>query len=57
MDETQKPPSVAMKRLLLQAVKCAECGTRVAEWQGDVLVIEGKHHGETHVTLIVPNRT
>ena len=33
-------------------VRCAECGTPVAEVQGETLVIRSKHHGDQHVTVI-----
>jgi hypothetical protein len=33
-------------------VHCSSCETPVAEWQGSVLLIKSKHHGESHVTAI-----
>ena len=37
-----------------KVVFCACCHTPVAEWQGDVLVILGRHHMERHVTVLSP---
>ena len=33
-------------------VRCAECGTPVAEVQGEALVIRSVHHGDRHVTVL-----
>lgn len=33
-------------------VRCAECGTPVAEVQGEALVIRSTHHGDKHVTVL-----
>jgi len=33
-------------------IRCAECGTPVAEVQGNNVLIRSKHHGETHVTVL-----
>lgn len=35
-----------------EPVKCDECGTPVAEVNGEVLIIRRKHHGEPHVTIL-----
>ena len=36
----------------LRKIPCSDCGTTVAERQGDVLVLKIKHHGQTHTTAI-----
>ena len=33
-------------------IRCAECGTPVAEVQGGALVIRSIHHGNGHVTVL-----
>jgi hypothetical protein len=33
-------------------IRCAECGTPVAEVQAGALVIRSKHHGNAHVTVL-----
>ena len=41
-----------MARKLAEYIRCALCGTPVAEWQGDSLIIIDRHHGEKHTTVI-----
>ena len=36
----------------MQKIKCAECGTPVAEVQGNELVIRTQHHGREHITVL-----
>ena len=33
-------------------LRCQECGTPVAEIRDGHLLIRGKHHGQTHLTII-----
>ncbi len=33
-------------------IVCSTCSTPIASLQGDKIVIESRHHGERHVTVI-----
>lgn len=40
------------RRLRVNALPCAQCGTPFAEVVGGALVIRSKHHGREHVNVL-----
>lgn len=36
----------------MNTIRCSQCSVIAAEIKGDALIIQARHHGEKHITVI-----